>query len=284
MLQYQAAELEILRQACQLRGMIMKTRFYGTAGAIAALAFAGSAFASQIDINTAADGPSGNGEPTIYQIATDPIYGNGTQPLFSPGSIGPSTTQYNNGTWQITGAPASSSALEATYTANFSNGLFGVYDINDPSISLNLLGPGTQNGPNPGRFTDYATLSYNPLTGMFTGKASDGTQNSANFGSNLFGFFLTIGGNTYYSDPSQNGGDKTRMVGFRGLGNADPNASALDSEYLFGWEDGTDNDYQDYVVTVNGIRPVPEPSSIAMFGVGLLMIGFAARRLQKRDV
>ncbi len=95
----------------------------------------------------------------------------------------------------------------------------------------------------------------------------------------MFGYFLTIGGNTYYSDSKLNGGSD-RMVGYQG----DNSGSLLMNEYLFGWEDGTDNDYQDYVATVESVRPVPEPSSIAMFGVGLLMIGFAARRMQKRDV
>ncbi|WP_353224840.1 PEP-CTERM sorting domain-containing protein [Salinisphaera hydrothermalis] len=261
----------------------MKKIFYGTAGAIAALAFAGSAFANQIDINTAADGPYGNKEPTLYQIATNPIYGNGGGPgLFT--SLGPSSTQFNNGTWQIS-TTGSMSQLQATYTANFGAGTtFGVYDINDPGTTLELLGPGTANGPNANRNSQRGILYYSG-GGLFMATMIDGSTTSssaANFGSDMFGFFLTIGGNTYYSDSSRNG-DKARMVGFRGAGNSDP-SSTYDSEYLFGWEDGTDNDYQDYVVTVNGIRPVPEPSSIAMFGVGLLMIGFAARRLQKRNV
>ncbi|AWN14318.1 hypothetical protein SALB1_0111 [Salinisphaera sp. LB1] len=114
-------------------------------------------------------------------------------------------------------------------------------------------------------YTDSASVQHNLHT--------------ADFGGDVFGYFLTIGGNTYYSDTTLNSG-ADRMVGYQGSSGT----KGLMNEYLFGWEDGTDRDYQDYVATVESIRPVPEPSSIAMFGVGLLMIGFAARRIQKRDV
>ncbi|KEZ77845.1 PEP-CTERM sorting domain-containing protein [Salinisphaera hydrothermalis] len=251
--------------------------FYGSA-AVAALAFAGTAFASQIDVNT----NTGN-EPSLYDIANSPSYGNpdGTEALFS--GLNANSAQTNNGYWTIGATSTSTSVLEATWTANYDNATFGVYSLNNPSNQLNLLGNGSGIGPSTNDIT--ATLRYSG-NGMFVSYATDrygnkvgGTQES-NFGSSVFGYFLTIGGTTYYSDSSLNDGNKDRMVGYQGNGSG----TALSNEYLFGWEDGTDNDYQDYVATVESVRPVPEPSSIAMFGVGLLMIGFAARRLQKRDV
>lgn len=247
--------------------MIMNKKFYGVAGAIAALAFAGSAFASQIDVQ-----PGAAGEPSLYDVAHDAGFLN----------VNPGSTQTNAGYWTIGATNSSSTVLEATWTANYNSATFGVYDPHNPLNRLNLLGSGTQLGASNDGTTGY--LKYRENSGTFASYYTDADSvqhdlTTADFGGDVFGYFLTIGGNTYYSDAGLNGGDD-RMVGYQGTSGG----KGLMNEYLFGWEDGTDNDYQDYVATVESIRPVPEPSSIAMFGVGLLMIGFAARRLQKRDV
>lgn len=47
--------------------------------------------------------------------------------------------------------------------------------------------------------------------------------------------------------------------------------------YAFAYEDWTDNDYQDMVVSLN-VTAVPEPSTYAMLLAGLAGLGFAARR------
>ncbi|MES1955179.1 PEP-CTERM sorting domain-containing protein [Salinisphaera hydrothermalis] len=252
--------------------------FYGSA-AVAALAFAGTAFASQIDVNT----NTGN-EPSLYDIANSPNYGTGIdgKGLFT--GLNANSPQVDASHWQVGGTGTSISVLEATYTANYNNATFGVYSIADPSKMLNLLAAGTSIGPNANTNTKgFLNYSGNGVFNAYTEntKTHDITYDSGDvdFGTSVFGYFLTVGNNTYYSDSSLNGGDP-RMVGYA----SDGSGTATAGEYLFGWEDGTDNDYQDYVATVESVRPVPEPSSIAMFGVGLLMIGFAARRLQKRDV
>lgn len=257
----------------------MMNKFYGSAVVIAALAFTGTAFANQIDVNT-----SGS-EPSLYDIANSSDYGTGLdgKGLFSGLNAG--SPQVNNGHWQIGGTGTSVSVLEATYTKNFKDATFGVYSMTDPSKKLNLLGGGTQNGANQDINTK-GYLNYS-RSGVFYSYIENArtqkrlyTSDDVDFGTGIFGYFLTIGGKTYYSDSTLNKGGEARMVGYA----ADGSGTATAGEYLLGWEDGTDGDYQDYVATVESVRPVPEPSSIAMFGAGLLMIGFAARRIQKRDV
>ncbi|HET7313008.1 PEP-CTERM sorting domain-containing protein [Salinisphaera sp.] len=254
----------------------MKKMFYSSAAVVAALAFAGPAFASQIDVNTNVN----NGEPSLYEIANTPSNGNGA--LFA--DLDANSPQVNNAHWTGGANGSSNSVLQATWTANYDNATFGVYSIYDTSIKLNLLYGGSAIGANSDMNTK-GFLSYlgNGNFMAYTQDVSNPVDvtnvQTENFGSSIFGYFLTIGGNTYYSDSDLNGGED-RMVGYQG----DNSGTLLMNEYLFGWEDGTDNDYQDYVATVESVRPVPEPSSIAMLGIGLLMIGFAARRLQKRDI
>lgn len=253
----------------------MTKMILGSAFTVAALAFGGTAFANQIDVSTNA----GNGEPSLYDIANTPSNGNGA--LFS--DLNSDSRQVDNAHWTGGANGSSNSVLQATWTANYDNATFGVYSVNDPSTKLNLLYGGSQIGAN----TDTESKGFlNYLgNGEFSAYSQDvrtgetSQLQTANLGSSVFGYFLTIGGNTYYSDSDLNGGED-RMVGYQG----DNSGTLLTNEYLFGWEDGTDNDYQDYVATVESVRPVPEPSSIAMFGIGLLMIGFAVRRIQKRDV
>ncbi|MEZ0231316.1 MAG: PEP-CTERM sorting domain-containing protein [Methylophilaceae bacterium] len=47
--------------------------------------------------------------------------------------------------------------------------------------------------------------------------------------------------------------------------------------YAFAYEDWSDNDYQDMVVSLS-VTPVPEPTTYAMLLAGLVGLGFVARR------
>jgi hypothetical protein len=56
-------------------------------------------------------------------------------------------------------------------------------------------------------------------------------------------------------------------------------------EYAFAYEDvkgkASDNDYNDMVVTMRAVVPVPEPESVAMLMAGLGLMGMIARRKKK---
>jgi hypothetical protein len=53
------------------------------------------------------------------------------------------------------------------------------------------------------------------------------------------------------------------------------------------WEDqrfpDSDLDYNDFVVLVESVHPVPEPAVLGMFGLGALMIGVAAGMRRRRE-
>ena len=87
-----------------------------------------------------------------------------------------------------------------------------------------------------------------------------------------FGFYFkpAPGGPTYFSmDQLNSGARKDRVLSYR---------NGATTNWAFAYEDGTDFDYNDMVVKVDSLTPVPEPSTFAVFGMGVLMVGFGLSR------
>ena len=125
-----------------------------------------------------------------------------------------------------------------------------------------------------------AILTYDSLTNQIGVDIKDGIltirSSAAAWTGNPFGFYLNNGSNIFYSDSAMNGGGIDAMVGF--LDTPYPGESVL------AFEDGTDEgsgfntDYDDFVVVVESVYPVSAPATLAMLGLGLLGMGYRARR------
>ena len=103
-----------------------------------------------------------------------------------------------------------------------------------------------------------------------------------------FGFYMqnSVIGFTWYSDAALNGdGAKDHFVAYQGATGATlGNASFGSSDYVIAIEDSNlgDQDYNDMVVLVQNVKPVPEGgATIAFLGLGLIAIHALRRKLQR---
>jgi hypothetical protein len=193
-------------------------------------------------------------EPSLQSILNN-IYGNGV--------INADTNQQTAGTWFLPGTPPIGTLpiLYAYYAGD--------------SDSVGLYTGGTKVGIFTGGALAGTSASIMFNTGGTITIAGDCTQvNCGTFSGidqNLFGFYLTdnTAGGTFYTQDSLNGGTA------RALTYVNP----LTDRWTIAFNEGSDQDFNDRVITVESIVATPEPGSVMLLGAGLM---FFARKRNKK--
>lgn len=263
-----------------------KIKTMGLVGLAVTSIFAAQAFATPTC-------PTGTqGSPVCIATSGGDGAGSSLQQQFNDITTKPGDINVYNGQahpsayWSIGGSGASENAIVMELAGNANGNTFGIFDRSNPSNTLQLF-----TGPATDGWT--ATL-YNDGNGTFTASQVNPSHQQTNVASktfgagNTFGYYLeTPNGTFLFSAPSLNGGNP-QMVAFAGSGSTSltfaGHTGRFDpGESLLAWEDtplsSSDRDYNDFVVLVESVHPVPEPAALGMFGLGVLLIGgFAALR------
>ncbi len=158
---------------------------------------------------------------------------------------------------------------------------FGIYSYTQTNSTV-TLGNTLQVFAGADSAVTDVTLAFNLAAGTVTNSA---TNISANIGQK-FGFYITTPEhNTFYTHTSLNAGG---LDYFKVYNTSDNKGTGLfGSDVVLGIEDlflnKGDRDFNDMVVGVTDVAPVPEPGTMMLLGIGMLGLAIYGKRRMNKE-
>lgn len=191
--------------------------------------------------------------------------------------------------WAISASGGSTATIIIELAGYAAGNIFGVYDAQNPNTLVPLFSGSASAGSQV-----WLSIKIDGSVHVVDPNTLAGGDTGIDFAANNFGFYLTTTNTnpdlTYYSDTALNFDGFDHMAAFEGTGQSVQLPGLVagvwgSNEYVLAWEDlaggdkNQDSDYNDFVVMVESVNPVPEPGSLAAFGFGIMgLLGFARSR------
>lgn len=186
------------------------------------------------------------------------------------------------GYWTIGATGTSAATLIIEIAGNAKKNKFGLFDKSNPDNRLEVYSG--ESGAGTRRSITYFGDSNQYMVTDNTSIETAGLVSFAQFSGSSFGFYLDGPGGTFFSAPALNN-DHVQMVAFQGKGqNSDfiQPAKWMSNEWVLAWEDlpylSSDQDFNDLVMIIESVTPVPEPGTITLLGAGVLGLLLLRRR------
>lgn len=223
---------------------------------------------------------------TTASVFATPVSGSSLQSaLNSAGAVvDVNNDQYSaDGYWLIGSSTVAVTNILFEFAGFANTTTFGIFDKNNVSNKLQVYGGAASPG-------SIALMANSTVAGgkQFCTAPLFSSPTCTVFGGGQFGFYLQTESGTFYSDSDLNGDNFDHLVAYQGnYSSSNPsyiNGSPwLANEFVLAWEDlwgGGDSDYDDFVVLVESVVSAPEPTTLGLFGLGLMAFGLRARKRQ----